>query len=413
VPSRSCYDARVNSSAPPLPDVNRDYAAALESFTAWYVHDAPRIGSARQLVRETCERFVAHGVPLQRFTALLLMLHPDHFGVAQRWYRGNPEVKTGRGSYEIWNRPVLQESPYGAINRGAAALRRRLEGPRAWIDFEVLKEYVADGSTDYVMMHLPFSDGGRHAVALATDRPGGFALAELKFVDAMLPYMARQSELLTLRYLTTTLLDTYVGRKAGERVLTGQIRRGSGETIRAVIWLSDLRGFTALSDRLPRDALLGLLNGYFDCVGNAIDDAGGEILKFVGDAVLAIFPLGARYDLRVTARAAVRAAERARAGLADLRKLPGGAEVDFGVALHVGDVMYGNIGTAQRLDFTVIGPAVNLTARLESLTAQLAEPILVSAEIAQALGPGPESVGRHTLKGMAAPVEAFRPPRLS
>jgi adenylate cyclase len=196
-------------------------------------------------------------------------------------------------------------------------------------------------------------------------------------------------------------------------VLTGQIRRGSGETIRAVIWMSDIRGFTTLSDRLPRDALIALLNGYFDCVGAAIEAAGGEILKFIGDAVLAIFPLGVRYDLGVTAGAAIRAAERARLGLEALRKLPGGDTLDFGVALHVGDVMYGNIGTSQRLDFTVIGPAVNLTARLESLTATLREPILVSAEIAAAiggkLGPRLESVGRHTLKGMAAPVEAFRP----
>jgi adenylate cyclase len=394
-----------------LPDVNRSYAAALESFTRWYVHEAPRIRSPRELVRETCERFVAHGVPLARFTALLLMLHPDYFGASHRWHRGNPEIKTSRGSYTIWNRPVLQDSPYGEINRGAAALRRRLTGPGARLDYDVLKEYVDEGCTDYVIMHLPFSDEGRHAAAFATDRPDGFTLAELSFFDAMLPHMARQSELLTLRYLTTTLLDTYVGRKAGERVLTGQIRRGSGETIRAVIWLSDLRGFTSLSDRLPRDALLALLNGYFDCVGAAIDGAGGEILKFIGDAVLAIFPLGVRYDLGVTARAAVGAAQKARAGLAELRKLPGGADIDFGVALHVGDVMYGNIGTSQRLDFTVIGPAVNLTARLESLTATLGEPILVSAEIAKALGAGAQSMGRHALKGMAAPVEAFRPRR--
>lgn len=399
----------MNAPFASLPDVNRDYDGALASFTAWYVHEAPRIRSARQLVRETCERFVAHGVPLFRFNAMLLMLHPDHFGVSQRWRRGSDKIETRRGGYAIWNSPAVQNSTYGEINHGAAALRRRLEGPGARLDYEVLKEYAAEGCTDYVIMHLPFSDGGRHAAAFATDRQGGFSLAELKLMDAMLPHMARQSELLTLRYLTTTLLDTYVGRKAGERVLTGQIRRGSGETIRAVIWLSDLRGFTSLSDRLPRDALLALLNGYFDCVGGAIDGAGGEILKFIGDAVLAIFPLGARYDLGVAARTAIGAAEKARAGLADLRRLPGGEALDFGVALHVGDVMYGNIGTAQRLDFTVIGPAVNLTARLESLAASLGEPILVSAEIAEAIGDGAQSVGRHALKGMAAPVEAFRP----
>ena len=393
-----------------LPDVNRDYDAALVAFTAWYVHEVPRIRSARELVRRTCERFVAHGVPLRRFTALLLMLHPDYFGISQRWSRGSDEVKTSRGSYEIWNRPILQDSPYGEINRGAAALRRRLAGPHARIDYDVLREYAAEGCTDYVIMHLPFGDEGRHAAAFATDRPGGFTPAELRLIDAMLPHMARQSELLTLRYLTTTLLDTYVGRNAGERVLTGQIRRGSGETIRAVIWFSDLRGFTPLSDRLPRDTLIALLNGYFDCVGGAIAAAGGEILKFIGDAVLAIFPLGTGRGPAEAAQAALGAAQAARAGLAALRALPGGDGLDFGVALHAGDVMYGNIGTAQRLDFTVIGPAVNATARLQSLASTLGEPILVSAEIAAAVGAANlESVGRHALKGLAEPVEAFRP----
>jgi adenylate cyclase len=397
------------ASLHPPADVNRDFGAALGALGDWYVHEAPRLRSPRALVRETCRRFLAHGVPLQRFTAFMLMLHPDYFGTAHRWWRDADEVKTAFGSHDIWNTALLRDSPNAVIHQGAAAVRRRLSGPGAWLDFPVLTEYVEEGATDYVCMHLPFSDGTRCAISFATDRPQGFTPAELRLVDAMLPHMARQSELLSLRFLTTTLLDTYLGRQAGERVLTGQIRRGSGETIRAVIWLSDLRGFTALSDRLPRSALIGLLNAYFDCVGAAIDAAGGEILKFIGDAVLAIFPLGARYDLAVTARAAVEAAQRARAGLAELRKLAGADGLDFGTALHVGDVMYGNIGSAKRLDFTVIGPAVNLTARLESLGAALGEPVLVSAEIARALGPAAESLGRHPLKGMPHPVEAFRP----
>lgn len=396
--------------SPEAPDVNRDYAAAATAFTEWYLGPATRIRSPRALVRETCLRFLAHGVPLQRFTAFLLMLHPDHFGVAHRWYRGTDEIKTGRGTYSIWNSPVLQDSPYGEINRGAAALRRRLEGPGARIDFDVLKDYVAEGATDYVIMHLPFSDEGRHAAAFSTDRPGGFTAAELKLMDAMLPYMARQSELLTLRFLTTTILDTYVGRQSGECVLTGQIRRGSAETVRAVIWMSDLRGFTLLSDRLPGADLIALLNAYFDCVGGAIEAAGGEILKFIGDAVLAIFPLAEGADVGAVARTALDAAVSARAGLAALRGRAGGAEIEFGTALHVGEVLYGNIGTSRRLDFTVIGPAVNLTARLESLTATLGEPIVLSAAVAGALaGGGIESLGRHRLKGVAEPMEAFRP----
>ncbi|MCW5770264.1 MAG: adenylate/guanylate cyclase domain-containing protein [Rhodospirillaceae bacterium] len=392
-----------------LPDANRDLAGAVAAFTEWYLGPATHIRSPRMLVRETCLRFVAHGVPLQRFTAFLLMLHPDHFGVAHRWHRGSDEIKTGRGSYTIWNSPTLQDSPYGEINRGAAAVRRRLEGPASRIDFDVLQEYVAEGATDYVIMHLPFSDEGRHAAAFSTDRPGGFTTAELILMDAMLPHMARQSEILTLRYLTTTLLDTYVGRQSGERVLTGQIRRGSVETVRAVIWMSDLRGFTPLSDHLPGADLIGLLNAYFDCVGGAIEAVGGEILKFIGDAVLAIFPLADGADLAAVSRGAVAAALAARQGLAALRERAGGAAIDFGTALHVGEVLYGNIGTSKRLDFTVIGPAVNLTARLEALTAALGEPIILSSAVAAALGGAQASLGHHLLKGISEPVEAFRP----
>jgi len=390
-------------------DVNRDYDRAAAEFTAWYIGPATQIRSPRALVRETCLRFLAHGVPLQRFSAFLLMLHPDYFGASHRWMRGNDDIKTSRGGYAIWNSPVLQASPYGEINRGAAALRCRLEPRPERVEYDVLKEYLDDGATDYVIMHLPFSDGGRHAAAFATDRPGGFSTAELRLMDAMLPHMARQSELLTLRYLTTTLLDTYVGRKSGERVLTGQIRRGSGETIRAVVWLSDLRGFTALSEHLPGADLVALLNAYFDCVGGAIEKAGGEILKFIGDAVLAIFPLTGSDSLPDVGRTAVAAALAAREGLGKLRAVPGGEALDFGTALHVGDVHYGNIGTAGRLDFTVIGPTVNRTARIESLTSALGEPILVSAEVAAALAGGVESVGYHRLKGVPEPVEVFRP----
>lgn len=390
-------------------DVNLDFGRAVTEFTAWYLDEAPKIRSPRVLVRETCLRFTAHGVPLQKFVALLLMLHPDYFGASHRWTRGSAEIKSSRGSYAIWNSPVLQDSPYGEIYRGASALRRRLEPKPERVEYAVLEEYLDDGATDYVIMHLPFSDGGRHAAAFATDRPGGFTLAEMRLMDAMLPHMARQSELLTLRYLTTTLLDTYVGRQSGERVLTGHIRRGSGETIRAVVWLSDLRGFTALSERLPGAALVALLNAYFDCVGGAIEKAGGEILKFIGDAVLAIFPLADSGALPEVSRKALAAALLAREGLAKLRAVPGGSALDFGTALHVGDVHYGNIGTANRLDFTVIGPTVNRTARLESLTSALGEPILVSGEIAAAIGDGVESAGYHRLKGVPEPVEVFRP----
>ncbi len=394
-----------------IPDVNRDFDAALAAFTTWYVHEAPALRSPRTLVRETCEKFVEYGVPLQRFTAFILTLHPDYFGVAHRWWRGGGEVKTGFGNHAIWNTAVLQNSPVRLIHDGAAAVRRRLVGPHAVIDYKVLDEYIAEGATDYVLMHLPFSDGGRHAVALSTDRGGGFSVAELRLVDAMLPHMARLSEVLTVRHFASVLLDTYVGRQSGAEILAGNIRRGTGRTLRAVILMSDLEGFTALSERLPRDQLIALLNAYFDRLGGPVNERGGEILKFIGDAMLAIFPV-AETDPASAGRAALAAlaeAAAANAAAAAERAAAGLPAIRFGAGLHIGDVMYGNIGTRDRLDFTVIGPAVNLASRIEGLTRTLGAPVLVSADFVAASGIAARSLGRHTVKGLADPIEVFTP----
>ena len=199
-----------------------------------------------------------------------------------------------------------------------------------------------------------------------TRRAGGFTDDEIALFAAMIPAVAFNLEVQALRRTARTLLDTYVGRQSGGRVLEGQIQRGSGETIRAVIWLCDLRGFTNLSEQLPRDELIDLLNSYFGPMCDAVAKEGGEVLKFIGDAMLAIFPIGA--DAVTTCRAALSAAEQAQDALAQenaRRERASRPRIDYGLALHVGDVMYGNIGSDTRLDFTVIGPAVNLTARIE------------------------------------------------
>jgi adenylate cyclase len=206
------------------------------------------------------------------------------------------------------------------------------------------------------------------------------------------------------------LLDTYVGRQSGGRVLAGQIRRGTGETIRAVIWLCDLRGFTNLSETLPRDTLIDLLNGYFGPMCDVVAGQGGEILKFIGDAMLAIFPIGS--ETAATCAAALVAAERAQAALIEenLRREPLGLpRIEYGLALHVGDVMYGNIGSDTRLDFTVIGPAVNLTARIESMCKQLGRPLLLSSDFVKAAGISAQSLGAFPLKGVGAEQEIFVP----
>ena len=193
-------------------------------------------------------------------------------------------------------------------------------------------------------------------------------------------------------------------------MLEGQIKRGTGETIRAVIWLCDLRGFTWLSETLPRDALIDLLNSYFGPMCDAVAAQGGEILKFIGDAMLAIFPI--QGGAQKTCMAALSAAETAQAALADenqRRHALGLPQIDYGLALHVGDVMYGNIGSDTRLDFTVIGPAVNLTARIESLRRQLGRTLLLSSDFAEASGSATNSLGRFALRGVAVEQEIFVP----
>jgi adenylate cyclase len=219
----------------------------------------------------------------------------------------------------------------------------------------------------------------------------------------MMPAVAVNLEIQALRRMARTLLDTYVGRQSGGRVLAGQIRRGMGETINAVIWLSDLRGFTSLSESSPRDELIEILNCYFGPMCDAVEASGGEVLKFIGDSVLAIFPI--EVEEAAACHRALAAAQTAQATIAaeNIRRAAYRApQIHYGLALHVGDVMYGNIGGDARLDFTVIGPAVNLTARIESMCKELQRSPLLSAEFVRASGVRAELLGEFALKGVGA-----------
>jgi adenylate cyclase len=250
-------------------------------------------------------------------------------------------------------------------------------------------------------------------ISTATRQPGGFTTAELALIDALTPYMARLTDIQALNYLATTLLDTYVGTDAGRRIMVGNIRRGSAETIRAVIWLCDMRDFTRLSDTLPGDELVALLNDYFDCVGPPVRERGGEILKFIGDAMLAIFRFDDDAARSAACQNALDAAEEAM-GLIDAlnerRAETNAAPIGVGIALHLGDVLYGNIGASDRLDFTVVGPAVNEASRIQALCRPLERNVLISAsfhEIACSCHGELMSLGFHALRGVREPQELF------
>jgi adenylate cyclase len=375
----------------------------------WLIGDARRLPDGPTLLAELCQRLLDLGLPLARASFHLRTLHPQLFGVAFYWDRGADQVRMFRGEHGIERTDFYQRSPIRLLFEGAGAVRQRLDLPEVDIPFPMLEELRQQGLTDYVALPITFSDGKTHGTAWCSDRPGGFDGKELAQIEDLLPAFSLLLEVHFNRRIAINLLDTYVGHNAGERILKGQITRGSGETVAAAIWYCDLRGFTALSERLGRDALIACLNDYFDCMAGAVERQGGEILKFIGDAMLAIFPLAGEDACRRALAAALEA--RATMACFNARRHERGDEaLAFGIALHAGEVMYGNIGAADRLDFTVIGPAVNLATRIERLCRTLERDLLVSADFAGGCPAQPlRSLGWHRLQGVAQPIEIFTP----
>ncbi len=354
-------------------------------------------------------RLRAAGVDVARVTTGVPILHPQIFSFSGLWQLGKETTERLFRSGPDFA-AVMQNSPIRIAYEGGDPYRCDLTLPPRAGEFAILSDLRRDGLTDYVVYAVPFADGSHKALTLATSRRGGFSESELELFEAMIPAVAFNLEVQALRRTARTLLDTYVGQQSGGRVLDGQIQRGAGETIRAVIWLCDLRGFTSLSEILPRETLIDLLNSYFGPMCDAVAEQGGEILKFIGDAMLAIFPIGD--DAAATCRAALAAARRAEAALIEenrRREALGLPRIEYGLALHLGDVIYGNIGSDTRLDFTVIGPAVNLTARIESMCRQLGRSLLLSADFVRVAGLAATSLGAFPLKGVGAEQEIFVP----
>jgi adenylate cyclase len=375
----------------------------------WLMTDARKHSDPIRFLDTFARELRDAGIDVARITTGVPILHPQIFSFSLLWELGK-ETTERRFRSGPDTTAIMTNSPIRIAYQGGGPTRCDLTAPPREGEFAILHELRRDGLTDYVVYAVPFADGSHKALSLATRRPAGFTPDELALFEAMIPALAFNLEVQALRRTARTLLDTYVGQQSGGRVLEGQIQRGSGETINAVIWLCDLRGFTNLSESLPGATLIDLLNSYFGAMCDAVASEGGEVLKFIGDAMLAIFPIGG--DRAATCRAALTAAERAQAALVEenaRREKAGLPRIDYGLALHIGDVIYGNIGSDSRLDFTVIGPAVNLTARIESLCRQLDRQLLLSSDFVEAGGISATSLGRFALKGVGAEQEIFVP----
>jgi len=358
---------------------------------------------------ELCLRLQQAGIPVKRASLHFLIHHPQWLGARIMWADGIRQAEISRVDYDVTGRSEYIGSPANEILEGAAEVRENLEGdPSLGRKHAVYDEMRAKGLTDYVAWPLYHTLGKQHLVTFATDRPGGFDDAHIAGLLKLVPVLALVSEIRIKNRLARTLLETYVGSHAGEMILAGATRRGSGTTVRAAIMICDLRDFTRISDNWPRDDVIDLLNGYFDAMSEPIARHGGEILKFIGDGLLAIFPLSQPSACANLLRA-VTEARQAMIALNESNGAAGRVSLNYGIGVHVGDVMYGNIGSLTRLDFTVIGPAVNMASRLESLTKQLDRKVLLSRAFAD-LVKGDfdlERVGEYPVRGFSDPIELF------
>jgi adenylate cyclase len=394
------------------PPAERPKHDTIDAIIEWLGGPAGQIPSLIEEFDEFAWRMLAAGFPLLRATFHLRTLHPQYLGATFVWWRTTGQTVQTYVTHEAQDLYGHKDNPVRRVLVGGETLRRRVDVADNELDFPILHDLKAEGATDYFAIPVKSSFGTNYMVTYVTDRIGGFTAQEISDLTRVTRRLPLFADLRNHRRIASNILNAYLGPKTGPKVLAGQIRRGAGEEITAVLWSSDLRGFTERSDRLSGNHMIAMLNALFDAQAQAIATHGGEILKFIGDGLLAIFPIDHADKAATAARcaldAATQAVEAAR-GLVHDPSLVDEPPLEIVVALHVGTAIYGNIGAADRLDFTVIGPAVNLVSRIESVAKSLNLPIVVSDDFARAYGEPLRPLGRHELRGLATPHDLFAP----
>jgi adenylate cyclase len=369
------------------------------------------------LLEGFCRRVLEAGLPVARAAVIIDTLHPIHEGRAFRWSRDSGEgpetieygpTNTGTAA-ENWQ----ASAHYHLVQTGGSRLRVPLAAGEA-TPFRMVQSFVDEGMSEYLALINRFAGDGAIGEMdcvysyWVTDRPGGFGDKDVAALEGLMPALALAVKCASLARIAATLVETYLGRDAGRRVLGGRIGRGAAERIHAVLWFSDLRGFTRITDTNPPRNIIALLNDYAEAVIRSIHEEGGDVLKLIGDGTLAIFPYDEPGPACARAIAAETALRRRLAKLNERRDEMGLPTTDVYIGLHIGEVFYGNIGSHDRLDFTVIGPAVNEAARIADMCRSADRNVLMSIDFTRALGgSGAVSVGRYALRGVERPQELF------
>ncbi|WP_439614380.1 adenylate/guanylate cyclase domain-containing protein [Reyranella sp.] len=389
--------------------------ASIEDVESWLLTDALGEEDVLPFFEQLCWRLVAAGLPLDRASLHVGTLHPQLYGFGWNWNRVDglcDEVRVAEAA--LANDAYRRNPLFHVIEKGEPFRGRTGDAAER---YPLMAELALQGYVDYAAIPLRAGGAYHNAATVATKRAGGFSEAEFGDLMRLLRLAALHVERHIALRIAANVLDTYLGAAAGERVLRGSIKRGAGESIRAIIWASDLRGFTDLADRLDGPDMIALLNGYFECLAGAVLGHDGEVLKFIGDGLLAVFPYSAFADERAAAVAALAAAQGALQAIERLNEdpqafanIPGWRPLRTGIALHEGEVFFGNVGAPERLDFTVIGRAVNAASRVEALSKSVGRSIVVTEPVKRLLDCPLEPLGERELRGLAAPISIYGVP---
>ena len=384
---------------------------SLEPILEWLFREGRLISDPTRFVQELSHKILQAGAPIDRLMLNFPTLNPLVLAISATWTRKTDTTIPFRPSHDILLTDRYIGSPMQKLQQTRQSVRQSLTDlPED--AHPAYTELAAAGFTDYYAMPISFGIGRGSAFIVATEDPNGFSECDVKNLKRLRDYFAPILEVFSLRHLSASLMDTYVGKRTSQKVLSGMIKRGDADVINAALWFSDLREFTHLTETLPTDQVIELLNEYFEFIAAAVTSRGGEILRFIGDAMLIVFPIDTKVTKKAACIAALESARDAQQTLAALnhqRRRHLQPEINFGVGLNVGEVIYGNVGAPDRLDFTVMGPAVNRTARLESLTKIIGESILVSKDFSDQVDCPMHYFGEHKMKGIAKPQMVFAP----